>query len=134
MTFCKTSQFSKKSICDGVPFEKTVSPHVCNCSTKDVFTGVFLRIDFVNTFFFGSFHSSILSHMFYKIGLLKNFGKLTGKRLCWSFFLIKFYTIKPATLLKRDFSAQMFYFEFCDIVKSILVFDISKPLPVPYRS
>ena len=45
--------------------------------------------------------------MFYKIGLLKNFGKLTGKHLYRSFFLIKSYTIKPATLLKRDFSTDV---------------------------
>ena len=30
----------------------------------------------MNAIFFGSFHSSTLSGMFYKIGLLKNFGKL----------------------------------------------------------
>ena len=45
--------------------------------------------------------------MFYKIGLFKNFGKLTRKRLCRSFFLIKLYTIKPANLLKRDFSSDV---------------------------
>ena len=52
MTFYKTSQFSKKNICDGVPFRKTVSPHVWNFTEKDVFTGVFLWIDFANTIFF----------------------------------------------------------------------------------
>ena len=57
--------------------------------------------------FFGSSHSNIRSDMFYKIGLFKNFGKLTRKRLCRSFFLIKLYTIKPATLLKRDFSSDI---------------------------
>ena len=61
----------------------------------------------LNTIFFGSFHSNIRSDMFYKIGLFKNFGKLTRKRLCRSFFLIKLYTIKPATLLKRDFSSDV---------------------------
>ena len=29
------------------------------------------------------------SQMFFKIGVLKNFAILTGKRLCWSLFLIK---------------------------------------------
>ena len=45
MSFCKTSQFSKKSVCDGVSFGKVVSPHVCNCTKKDVFTVVFLWTD-----------------------------------------------------------------------------------------
>ena len=57
--------------------------------------------------FFGSSHSNIRSDMFYKIGLFKNFGKLTRKRLCRSFFLIKLYTIKLATLLKTDFSSDV---------------------------
>ena len=56
--------------------------------------------------FFGSFHSNIRSDMFYKI-VFKNFGKLKGKRLCWSFFLIKLYVIKPATLIKRDFNSDV---------------------------
>ena len=75
---------------------------------KDAITGVFLWIGFVNTIFFGSFQSSIRLDMFYKVGLLKNFEKLTGKPLCRSvFFLIKLHTIKPATLLKRDFSEDI---------------------------
>ena len=57
--------------------------------------------------FFGSSHSNIRLDMFYKIGLFKNFGKLTRKRLCRNFFLIKLYTIKPANLLKRDFSSDV---------------------------
>ena len=84
----------------------------------------------IKHFFGGSFYSSIRADMFYKIGLFKNFGKLTGKGLCRSFFLIKLYTIKPiffgsfqssirsdmfykmytikpATLLKRDFGSDV---------------------------
>ena len=30
------------------------------------------------------------SHMFFKIGVLKNFANFIGKHLCWSLFLIKF--------------------------------------------
>ena len=70
-------------------FGKTVSPHACNCTIKNATTGVFLWIDFVNTIFFGSSHSSSRSGMFYKIVLLKNFGKLTGKDLCQSFFFLE---------------------------------------------
>ena len=61
----------------------------------------------LNTIFLGSFHSNICSDMFYKIVLFKNFGKLIRKRLCWSFFVIKLYTIKPANLSKRDFSSDV---------------------------
>ena len=43
--------------------------------------------------------------------LSQNFGKCTGKQLCRSFVLIKLQTIKPSTLLKREFST--FYCEFC---------------------
>ena len=32
---------------------------------------------------------SSCSQMFFKIGVLENFAIFTGKRLCWSFFLIK---------------------------------------------
>ena len=45
--------------------------------------------------------------MFYKTGIFENFGKLSRKRLCRSFFLTKLYTIKPATLLKRAFSSDV---------------------------
>ena len=36
-----------------------------------------------------AFRSSRLQ-MFYKIGVLENFAKFTGKRLCWSPFLLSF--------------------------------------------
>ena len=54
--FCKNDVLKNfiifiKTICDGVPFGKTVSPHVCNCTKNDAITGVFLLIDFVNTIF-----------------------------------------------------------------------------------
>ena len=35
------------------------------------------------------------SQMFYKISILKNFAKFTGKYLCWSHFLIKLHTCFP---------------------------------------
>ena len=37
----------------------------------------------------GEAHKSNRSQMFFKIGVLKNFAKFTGKHLCWSWFLIK---------------------------------------------
>ena len=72
--------------------------------------------------------------MFYKIGLFKNFGKLTRKRLCQSFFLIKLYTSKPATLLKRYFSSDVLISRNC--FKHLfyssgfsILFNLLNPLP-----
>ena len=80
--FCKTSKFSQKSIYDGSPFGKNCKRKYQQLQSSPVFP--------VNRFceynFFGSFDSSIRSDMFYKVGLLKNFGKLSGKHLCQSFF------------------------------------------------
>ena len=51
--------------------------------------------------FFGLFLSSIRSDMFYKVGLLKNFKKFTGKDLCRSlFFLMKSHNIKSVLLFQ----------------------------------
>ena len=38
--------------------------------------------------------------MFYKIGVLENFAKFTGKQLCWSHFLIKLHPCFPLILAK----------------------------------
>ena len=51
--------------------------------------------------------------VFYKIGVPKNFVKFSGKNLCWSLFFKKVMGWMPATLLKRDFSTQVF----CESVK-----------------
>ena len=50
------------------------------------------------------------SQMFFKIGVLKDFALLTGKKLCWSLFLTNFQVWRPATLLKRDSSISIFSF------------------------
>ena len=42
------------------------------------------------------------SQMFLKIGVLKNVANFTGIHLCWSLFLIKLQSWRPAILLKRD--------------------------------
>ena len=39
-----------------------------------------------------------------KIGILKKFAIITEKHLCWSLFLIKLQTWRPAALLNRDSS------------------------------
>ena len=43
-----------------------------------------------------------------KKAVLKNFVILTGKHLCWSFFLIKLQVFWPATLLKRGSNTSVF--------------------------
>ena len=46
----------------------------------------------------------VSNHRMYSIKklFLKKFPIFTEKHLCWSFFLIKLKTFRPATLLKRD--------------------------------
>ena len=39
--------------------------------------------------------------MFFKIGVLQDLARFTGKHLCWSLFLRKFQARRPATLLKE---------------------------------
>ena len=46
--------------------------------------------------------------VFYKKAILKNFVTFTGKRLCWSLFLIKLQAFRPETLLKRDSNTSVF--------------------------
>ena len=49
-------------------------------------------------------YRSCHSQIFFKIGVYKNFESFTGKHLCWSLFLIKLQTWRPATLLRRDYN------------------------------
>ena len=46
--------------------------------------------------------------MFFKIGVLKIFAIVTGKHLCWSFFLIKLQAWEPATLSIGDSNTDVF--------------------------
>ena len=46
--------------------------------------------------------------MFYRVGVLKDFGKFTGKCLCCSHFLRKLQVSRHATLLKRESSTGVF--------------------------
>ena len=48
------------------------------------------------------------SQMFSKIGVIKNFAKITRKHLCWSLFFSKIAGPLPATLLKRDSNTGVF--------------------------
>ena len=65
-----------------------------------------------------SFRSSP-SQMFLKIGVLKNFGNFTAKHLCWSLFLILFFSgLTPATLLKKRLQHRCFPVKFLKILKT----------------
>ena len=46
-------------------------------------------------------YRSSRSHMFFKIGVFKNFAIFTEKHLCLSLFFNKFARLRPATLLKK---------------------------------
>ena len=48
------------------------------------------------------------SQIFFKIGVIKNFSNFTGKYLCWSIFLIKLQTWRPAALLRRGSNTGVF--------------------------
>ena len=77
-------------------------------------------------------------------GVLKNFGNITGKHLCWSLFLTTLQVFRPAALLKKTptqvFSCEMWeilkdtYFEehlndcFCVLITSSSSIDFYNPL------
>ena len=61
--------------------------------------------------FFGSFHSSIRSDIFYKVGLLKNFGKLTGKQLCQSYFSCKVAHHQACNFIKKRLQHRKHFVE-----------------------
>ena len=46
--------------------------------------------------------------MFYKVSILKNLAKFTGKHLCWRHFLIKMWAQRPATSLENDSDTGLF--------------------------
>ena len=60
-----------------------------------------------------SMEGSSRSHLFFKIGVLKNFANFTGEHLCWSLFLTKFFT----DFIKNT-PTQVFSCEICKIFKN----------------
>ena len=54
--------------------------------------------------------------MFFKIDVVKNFVKFTGKHLCWSLYLINLLVFRPAILLKTS-STLVFSCENCHFFK-----------------
>ena len=55
-------------------------------------------------------------------GVLKNFAKFTGKRLCQSIFFNKVADLRPADFIKRETVVQVFSCEFCEIFKNIFFY------------
>ena len=64
---------------------------------------------------------------FCKIGILKNFAKITRKHLCWSLFFNKFAGLQPATLFNKKTPAQVFSCKFCKIFNNTFYEDTSDP-------
>ena len=54
-----------------------------------------------------TWHQKMPPEVFWKKGLLKNFTKFTGKRLCWSLFFNEVAGL-PATLLKKRLQHRCF--------------------------
>ena len=55
---------------------------------------------------------------FYKRGVLKNFAKFSGKRLCRSLCFNKVAGLMDATLLKKENATHVFSYEFCETFKN----------------
>ena len=69
------------------------------------------------------------SHRRYSLkkGVLKNFANFKGKQLCWSLYLMKLQTWRPAALLKRDSNTDIFC-QICEIFEERLETTVSKLL------
>ena len=61
-----------------------------------------------------AYSRSSLPEMFCKYVVLKNFAKFTGKHLCWSLFLDKVATWRPATLLRNRLQRRYFPVNFAE--------------------
>ena len=57
--------------------------------------------------------------VFCKICVLKNFIKLTGKGLCWSFFLNKVAGLKPASLFKKGLQHRCFSVNLVKLLRTL---------------
>ena len=63
---------------------------------------------------------SCCSQLFYKIGILKNFAKFTGKHLCCSHFVTKLQVSRLETLLRRYCSTGIFQWILCNFSKNLI--------------
>ena len=73
---------------------------------------------FLRTAFFKTSGGSCLQ-MFFKIGVLKSFSNFTGKHSCWSLFLKKLASSRPATLYycKKRLQHRCFPMRFIKFLK-----------------
>ena len=87
-----------------------------------------IKLTFKNTFKQRLFHFLLVSLLFtwktcrsshrrcsVRKGVLRNFTKFTGKRLCWFSFLIK---LQALNFIKKENLTQVFSCEFCKISKN----------------
>ena len=115
--FFKTSQFSWKSICDGVSFAKSLSSHVCICTEKDAITGVFLWMTFVNIIFFVSLHSSIRCDIFYTKSVFLKIS--VSRNNCAGFFLLdKVAHHQACKFIKKRPQGRCFTVNFAKLLKA----------------
>ena len=67
------------------------------------------------------FFRSSRPEVFFKKGVLKNFGKFTGKHLCQSLFFNKVAEVRPETLLKKRLWHRCFPLNFVKFLRTPLV-------------
>ena len=63
-----------------------------------------------------------------KKSVLKNFAKLTGKSMCWSFFFNKVTDLRPETLLKKRLSQRCFPVNFAIFLRTTFLQSASRRL------
>ena len=51
-------------------------------------------------------------------GVLRNFVKFSGKRMCQSLFFNKVTSLRPCNIIKKEILAEVFSCEFCEISKN----------------
>ena len=59
--------------------------------------------------------------VFCKKGVFKNFVKVTGKHLCWSFFLNKISGLQSTTLLKKRLHHKCFPVNFAKFLRTAFI-------------
>ena len=54
--------------------------------------------------------------MFFKIGVLKNVARFTGKHQCWSLFFIKLHALRACNVMKKRFRYRCFLVKLAKIL------------------
>ena len=71
--------------------------------------------------------------MFFKIGVLKNFAKFTGKHLCLDLFFTKVAS-SACNFIKIETAVQVFSWEFGEIFKNTFLTEHLKASAFVYRT